>query len=247
MLSKRRPSLFSTRQGERRDARCYRLPPPFPHSPNFGDKARLYERHQRLGSTPLPPPQRPRGRQQPIAALLDVALRMPQVQPASDLLRLGSRRDPADAVLPSTYCYIRDRRSACIRQTGGPVLDWRDWEPPGCKAAVRGAGALGEDAAAPQPCFSRRGLPSWWRGEVKQTRQQSRPREGYGEEEEQQKLEPTRSLSQRRRGWRRTTPWLPPPSILRRPPKPRGRNAVPGLLRGIQLFIPKFCCYWYSR
>lgn len=56
MLSKRRLSLFSTRQGERRDARSYRLPPRFPHSPNFGGKARLYERKQRLQSTPLPSP-----------------------------------------------------------------------------------------------------------------------------------------------------------------------------------------------
>lgn len=131
MLSKRRLSLFSTRQGERRDAL-----PGSPIAPTLEAK-RGSTKGSRGYSPPLSPPQRPRGRKQPIAALLDVALRMPQVQPASDLLRLGSRRDPADAILPSTYCYIRDRRSACIRQTGCPVLDWRDWEPPGCKAAVR--------------------------------------------------------------------------------------------------------------
>lgn len=102
MLSKRRLSLFSSRQGERRDARRYASLPGFPVAPTWERNCGC-TRGSRGYSPPLSPPQRPRGRKQPIAALLDVALGMPQVQICCGSAVAGTRRMPSSLPLTATF------------------------------------------------------------------------------------------------------------------------------------------------
>ncbi|KAG8123300.1 hypothetical protein E2320_018999 [Naja naja] len=81
-------------------------PPRLPRRPNLGEKRQIYERKQGLQST-LFLPQRPRGRKQPIAALLDVALGMPQFQPTVQICCgsavAGTRRMPSSLPLTATF------------------------------------------------------------------------------------------------------------------------------------------------